>query len=420
MKPPAATEEFSTQPDLLAWLGTQISRHGDIFEARIYGTPAYVVNRPADVERVLLKNWTNYPKGQAIKRIGLLLGNGLMVSKGELWRRQRRMIQPAFSRGILNDFIPLIVEENTRLVDRWILAANAGDRVNVTRDVSQLSLDIVLKGVFGVDYAAVAPRFQLITEEAARNFEFATAFAALGDAILEVATRRRQESSEYPDFLGLFMRARDRDSGAPMSDAQLVKEIKTLVIAGHETTASTLNWTWYLVSQHPAAEGRMLAEISERLPDIPSLNADALPAFSYVRNVIDEALRMYPAGWLLTRRAIAEDQLGEYTVPAGTEIYIAPYFIQRSPRLWEAPETFNPDRFQDAEESARRSLSFLPFSIGPRNCIGEYLARLEMQIHVILVASRLKLRYREESNPPMAAGVNLLSARDFLMHPERY
>jgi cytochrome P450 len=181
-----------------------------------------------------------------------------------------------------------------------------------------------------------------------------------------------------------------------------------------------LNWTWYLVSQHPAAEGRMRAEISERLPDIPSLNADALPAFSYVRNVIDEALRMYPAGWLLTRRAIAEDQLGEYTVPAGTEIYIAPYFIQRSPRLWEAPETFNPDRFQDAEESARRSLSFLPFSIGPRNCIGEYLARLEMQIHVILVASRLKLRYREESNPPMAAGVNLLSARDFLMHPERY
>jgi cytochrome P450 len=137
-----------------------------------------------------------------------------------------------------------------------------------------------------------------------------------------------------------------------------------------------------------------------------------------VRQVIEEALRIYPPGWLMTRRAIREDQLGEYFVPAGTEIYIAPYYMQRHPGLWTAPDEFDPDRFDPSTSQDRPGLAMLPFSVGPRNCIGEHLARMEMQFHLIIVGSRLRMRLVGAESPTLAAGVNLLSAHDFIMSPE--
>ena len=139
--------------------------------------------------------------------------------------------------------------------------------------------------------------------------------------------------------------------------------------------------------------------------------------FTYTRKVIDEALRLYPPGWLMTRKAIRDDHLGDYFVPAGTEIYISPYYIQRNPRFWQAPDRFEPDRFNEGS-LGQSSMTMLPFSVGPRNCIGEHLARMEMQIHVMMVGKRLRLRYIESEPPVLAAGVNLLSAHDFVMTPE--
>jgi cytochrome P450 len=201
-----------------------------------------------------------------------------------------------------------------------------------------------------------------------------------------------------------------------MSGGQLANEVKTLIVAGHETTASTLNWTWYLLSQHPDIEARLTSEL-ERLmgSDVPVWTE--LPKFTYARSVIEEALRLYPAGWLLTRKAMKDDRLGEYFVPAGTEIYVPVFYIQRHPALWPNPSRFDPDRFAPEKAQPAHPLAMLPFSAGPRNCIGEPLARLEMQFHVMMIARRLSLSYSETAIPELDIGVNLRSKHNFLMRP---
>jgi cytochrome P450 len=411
--PAGPVEAYSNTEDLLTWLGRQCERFGDIYKASIYGTDVYVLNAPEYIAHVLLKNWQNYPKGQAIKRIAFLLGNGLMVSKGDLWTRQRRMMQPAFTKSALGTLTDVITSANTTLLSKWEDAARMHTDVNVTRDVSLMILDIVLMSIFGDDHQEVAPQFRVVSEEAARDLEFAVFFTSLGKTILQVAEKRRRENRKASDFLGTLMDARDRESGEGMSDSQLTKEIMTLIVAGHETTASTLNWTWYLLSQNPEVD----AKLSEELVTLSASqrpNADDLKRANYTRQVIEEALRMYPPGWLMTRKAAKDDQIGEYFVPAGTEMYISPYYIQRHPGLWEAPDLFNPDRF----DSDASPLVMIPFSLGPRNCIGEHLARMEMQIHLMMIARRLRLRYVENNPPALAAGVNLLSANDFVMTPE--
>jgi len=415
--PDGPSEKFDRNDDLLTWLGAQFATYGDIFRASIYGNEVYVLGAPALVRRVLLDNWENYPKGRAIKRIALLLGNGLMVSQGELWKRQRRMIQPAFSRQALKPLTAMIVAANAELLSKWEAAARAQATVNVTRDVSEMILLVVLKSLFGDDYPAIAPFFRVVADDPARNFEFATEFHALRQHIVDVARRRRAEERRAVDFLGLLMEARDRDSGATMSDVQLAREIMTLIVAGHETTASTLNWTWLLLSLHPEVDAKLGVELAPVARE-PVSGLQELPRCDYARHVIEEALRLYPPGWLMTRRAVADDHLGNYFVPAGTEIYLSPYHIQRNPRLWETPGTFDPDRHDGAQWRAQDSLAMLPFSAGPRNCVGEHLARLEMEIHLSMIASRLRLRRTDLKPARVAAGVNLLSATDFIMAPQ--
>jgi len=242
-------------------------------------------------------------------------------------------------------------------------------------------------------------------------------FRSLRKIVVQVIAQRRKENINSTDILGMLMEARDRESGRAMPDSQLVNEIMTIVVAGHETTASTLNWTWYSLSQHPEVEEKLSSEIVNLLaggfPDLRDL-----PKFAYTRQVLEEAMRLYPPGWLMTRRALKDDHLGDYFVPAGTEIYISPYFIQRHPDLWEAPDCFNPDRFDPDHLQDRHSLTMLPFSAGPRNCIGEYLARIEMQIHLMTIAKSLRLRYVEKKPLELEFGVNLRNKYDFIMMPE--
>lgn len=415
--PPGPEEKYDTREDLLRWIDRQFKEYGDIYKGSVYGANAYVLRAPEYAQHVLRKNWQNYPKGQAIKRIALLLGSGLMVSEGDLWKKQRRMIQPAFHRSAIATLMDVITKANVALCEAWTRAAQDKQKVNVTRDVSLMALGVVLTAIFGADHEPAMAHFNLLSDESARNLEFAQEFRSLGKFVVELAGQRRKQNLHSADMLGMLMEARDRDTGERMSERQLVNEILTLVVAGHETTASTLNWAWYLLSQHPQVEAKLSRELaSVPIGDVVSI--DGLTRFPYTRQVLEETLRLYPAGWLMTRRALRDDQIGEYFVPAGTEIYIPPYFIQRHPALWPAPDQFDPDRFDPAQPQERHPLAMLPFSAGPRNCIGDLLARVEMQIHLMTIAKRLRLRYEDKTPPEMDAGVNLRSRHDFLMMPE--
>jgi len=412
--PSGPTEAYKPAEDLLQWLGRNFDTFGDIYKASIYGTAAYVIRDPEIVYHVLVENWQNYEKGLMIQRVAMLLGHGLMVSEGEVWKRQRRTIQPTFNHGNVDTLVGLMATVNAELSKKWQEAAQKNEPVNVTRDVSGMALEVVLRFLFGIDYERIRTDFDLISHEPARNVAFARSFRALGKVILGMVERRREGSSPSADALSLLVQARDPRTGDTIGDSQLVDEIFTLIIAGHETTASTLNWTWYLLSQHPEIEARMVAEIDQQT----FCGVEDLPKFPYTRRVLDEAMRLYPAGWLLTRKALADDWLGDYFLPAGTEVYVPPYFIHRNPNLWVNPEQFAPERFEEENVKSRHRLAAIPFSSGPRNCIGALFARTEMQIHLILVAKCLRLRFTPPRPIELDPGVNLRSKYDFEMFPE--
>ena len=413
--PPGPQEDYQPTDDLLDWMGRQFTRFGDTYKASLYGTNVYVTRHLDFARHVLVENSQNYVKGQFIKRIAFLLGNGLMVSEGELWKRQRRLIQPAFHRKSIGSLTQMMAAVNDALLLKWRLAAQRSESVNLTRDVSAMALEIVLRSIFGNDYEQISPHFSLLSEEPARNLAFAQAFRNLGKIILQLVDRRRRLPSTFDDTLGHLMRARDPLSGLVMQDRQLVDEILTLIVAGHETTASTLNWTWYLISQHPEVEERLSDELKS-LTVVPGL--EDLSNFPYARQIIEESMRLYPAGWLMTRKSLRDDRLGGYFVPSGTEIYIPPYFIQRDPEVWVDPDRFDPDRFRPENLEHRHPLAMIPFSAGPRNCIGALFARVEMQIHLLIVASRLRLRYVQSRPLELDAAVNLRSKYDFIMYPQ--
>jgi cytochrome P450 len=389
--PSGPGEPYRAGHDLLHWIGGNFARFGDTFSASIFGTHTLVTRSPQIAHHVLVSNWRNYRKGQIIKRVGLLLGHGLMVSEGELWKSQRQRIQPAFHRNAIAAMAPIITRSNLALRERWLTAAATGAAINVTADVSRLALEVILKCLFGEDrdYDDIAPDFAVLCDDRTRSLQFADKFRTLAEPVLAVIERRRAAPVAGIDILATLMAARDRDTGEPMPQPQLVNEILTLVVAGHETTVSTLAWIWYLLSQHPEIDNKLGDELAELSPDsTPELGGVA--QFTYARQVIEEAMRVFPPGWLVTRRALGNDRLGNYAIVRGAEVYLPLYFIQRHPG-WRAPDSFRPDRFGEPPEEKTR-FAMLPFSAGFRNCIGEGLARLEMQLHLIIIAQVLRMR----------------------------
>jgi cytochrome P450 len=414
--PPGPADAYDPSEDLLQWMQLNFERFGDIYSARIFGASVYVVNTPQMAEHVLLKNWSNYlRKGQAVKRIAFSLGPGLISINGERWASQRRMIQPAFTREAVNALFDAICIPNQSLCVRWQQAAAAGQSLNVTRDLSVTVLEVTLRALFGRDYGSVASEFQVIADES-RNLEFARVCSDLASLIVAIVQARRKRHGDDTDILGQMMSARDRQ-GLPMPDAQLARETLTLVIAGHETTASVLNWIWYLLAKHPDMQSRVAVEVRDSKAK-EALSMRTLDQLSYTCSVVEEALRLYPPLWLMTRKAIKPDLLGGYRVPGGTEIYISPYLLQRHPHLWKDPDRFDPDRFEGGNAENQRHLSMCPFGAGPRNCIGEYFARVEMQVHLATVIDTLSLCDTVEEPAGIVAGVNLLSRDHFIMRPQ--
>jgi cytochrome P450 len=230
--------------------------------------------------------------------------------------------------------------------------------------------------------------------------------------------RRAAEAEEHLDFLAMLMSARDKETGAPMSERELIDEVMTLVVAGHETTASALNWTWYLLALHPEVEARLHAEIdASRAVSAASLaQMEALP---YTQQVVSEALRLYPPGWLLSRRALDADVLAGFEIPAGADVLFSPYLLHRHPRFWADPDAFRPERFAAENEAERPRFAYMPFAAGPRHCIGETFALYEMLMHLYKVARRYRLTYLPTEPVELEAQINLRTKNPLYMRLER-
>jgi len=416
-EPPEAELRFDVgAPDVLERMIELFSRHGDIYRVLMPArrSYAYVIHHPDDVRRVLVSNHRNYVKGVDRDRIKVLLGRGIMTSEGELWQRQRRMMQPLFHRRVVGEFARIISEANDRLIAQWEVKGARGDCVNITEEMSELTLGIVLRSIFGDDADQVSEPFAIVTREPARDLEFVYRFRALGALVAKLVEQRRAQGKEHFDYLGMLMHARDKETGAAMSERQLIDEVMTLVVAGHETTASVLNWTWYLLAQHPDVEERLCMELAAQTHDTaPSLAW--MEALTYAGQVLNEAMRLYPPGWLLSRRTIGPDVLAGYEIAAKADVLLPLYLLHRHPRYWNNPDSFEPDRFSPERAAERPRFAFVPFAAGPRHCIGETLALYEMLMHVYKVVPRFRLTLVPDGKVELEAQINLRARRPLKM-----
>ncbi len=418
--PPLAPDRFDvgSTPDSLDRLVAAAEHCGDVFRIHAPGrrSDTWIINNPADIKRVLVTNHRNYTKGVGLDRVKILLGNGIMTSEGELWRRQRRMIQPMFHRRVTEGFGALIERCVDERIERWQGFATRDAAVNITAEMSALTLDIILRAIFGRDLGWLTSRmgtnpFAIVTEHAARDLQFAYRFRSLTHLVGELVARRRDAGEEHHDFLGMLIGARDKEHGAAMPDRELIDEVMTLVVAGHETSAAALTWTWYLLATHPEIDARLAAEL-DATPDRAGMTFADAEDLRYTQAVIKEAMRLYPPGWLLTRRTIGPDTLSGYAVPAGTDVMLSPYLIQRHPLHWDQPAEFRPERFLGAAVDPRDRWIYIPFAAGPRHCVGENFAMYEMTLHVSRVARRWHLEYIDDGPIDIEAAINLRTRRD--------
>jgi cytochrome P450 len=426
-QPPEAELQFDigATDDSLERMIELFARYGDTY--RVFSPTrkayTYVVHHPDDVKRVLVSNHRNYTKGMGLDRVKILLGKGLMTSEGDLWKRQRYMMQPFFHRRVITEFAQTLEKANDRFIARWEALAARGEPVNITDEMSELTLDIVLRSIFGRDLDRLSEQaggnpFDVVTKDQERNLQFAFKFRSLAKVVASLMERRRSTDEEHFDYVAMLMSARDKDTGAPMSDRELIDEVMTLIVAGHETTASGLNWTWYLLSQNPEAEARLHAEI-DAAPDMSTPNLAQMESLAYTQQVVNEALRLYPPGWLLSRRAIEADVLGGYDIPAGSNVLLPLYLLHRDGRFWKDPERFWPERFAPEHEAERPRFSYMPFAAGPRHCIGETFALYEMLMHLYKVARRYRLTYVPDKPLQLEAQINLRTLHPLHMRLER-
>ena len=413
--PPEAELQFDvgSTDDSLERMVELFARHGDTYRVFVPARRSYtyVIHHPDDVKRVLVGNHRNYTKGVGLDRVKILLGKGIMTSEGELWKRQRYMMQPLFHRRVITEFAQLIATANDRFIARWEQLAGRGELVNLTDEMSELTLEIVLRSIFGRDLDRLTQQlggnpFEVVTREQSRDLQFAYKFRSLTKLVAQLIERRRAEPEEHFDYVAMLMAARDKETGEPMGARELIDEIMTLIVAGHETTASGLNWSWYLLSQHPEAEARLHAEL-DAAPELAAPTLAETEALAYTSQVVNEALRLYPPGWLLSRRTIGADVLGGFEVPAGTNVLLPLYLLHRHPRYWKEPDRFWPERFAPEHEAERPRFAYMPFAAGPRHCIGETFALYEMLMHLYKVARRYRLVHVPDKPLELEAQINL-------------
>lgn len=386
----------------LEFLAEMVAGYGDLTSHYTDGELVYLVNRADLVRHVLKDNHTNYSKDRTPDDTMLrpLLGNGLLTSSGADWARQRHLCAPAFRPGVVAGFDGVITEAATHLADRW--AASSGP-LRVDHDFTSLTLTVIVRAMLGADLLGIGEGFGRAVDAvnrfighyvpsedndpadtAQRRTGFVQARQFLNVVTqLIIAGRRSDPNDGHHDLLAAMI--------SSMSDAELRDQVLTIVMAGHETTAKALTWTVYLLDQHPRAAAAVYAEVDRILGGRVPTAAD-LPSLVQCRWAVEEAMRLYPPVWLISRRALGADVVGGYDVDPGTLICISPYVLHRDPRYWTDPLAYQPSRFAPALAAARPSHAYVPFGGGPRVCIGQHLALVEAVLVLATVASRLRLR----------------------------
>ena len=417
--PPGPAEPFDVNADLESFelMNRGFERYGDLYQVKPLRRerPTYVASHPDLVQHVLASNRRNYVKGIGFELVKMLLGNGLIVSDGDHWLKQRRMIQPAFHRDNIERMAEVVRAANVRRLEVWEGHAASGEPIDITQDASELALEIILGSIFGNDLSTFENEdgsnpFSLLIEHTERDLALVVKFRALRKLVARLIEERRSEdrTPERPDFLSLYMQARDRETSEAMAEKDLIDEIMTIVVAGHETTAATVNWVWYLLSGAPDVERKVHAEV-DALPSSGAPGFEDLGRLPYTKRVMYEALRLYPPVWLFTRRAVEADVLGGYRVDPGTDILLSPWIVHRHPDFWDDPEAFRPERFTETGVNERHDYAYFPFSMGPRRCTGDFFATVEVLTHVGLMARRFRLRYAPDRPLELEPGVNLRS-----------
>jgi cytochrome P450 len=379
------------QRDPLSFGLAMTQQYGDIVRIRLLLWPAYLVNHPDGVKHILQENQQNYNKDLYPYEIFKpLLGRGLVTNDGKSWLHQRRLMQPAFhrkqdfaERAQQLDIAAEMLRLTLRIVGQALFNIDIGDEMHI---VGQ-ALTTVNKLLSDYIYAPFPP----LNVPTMRNRIIQTAFRTLDQVVQGIINQRRQQNMDTDDLLSMLLSVRDEETGQGMNDQQVRDEVMTLLIAGYETVSTALVWTWYLLSQYPEVEHRLHSELDIVLGgDQPTV--EHLAELSYTRMVIEEALRLYPPAWIFGRKAIADDEIGGYFIPASSMIVLSPYITHRHPAFWDNPEVFDPERFTPECSAGRPHFAYFPFGGGPRMCIGNNFALMEMQLILATIAQRYKLR----------------------------
>jgi cytochrome P450 len=387
----------------------------------------YCVFHPDGVKAVLAGSRDRYSKGNRFyKQIAQAFGWGLLTSEGERWQRQRRLVQPLFTRKQIATYSELMADEATAVAGRWDRAARNGGDVDANADMVQLALRVVGRAIFGDDVAravdvldsafpvlnrhtfrrAISPLAPPASWPTPANRRAARAQRALYALVDELIAHRQRVGDDGEDLLSRLLRARDLDTGEPMDLQQVRDEALIFLLAGHETTSTALTFTLHLLGRHPSeqrlVQGELDAVLGGRAPAL-----DDTPALERTTMAIKEAMRLYPPAYALGRLSVTENEIGGYRIPAGSYVVVSQFATHRHPQFWEEAEAFDPSRFTPEREGARHPHAYFPFGGGPRGCIGSHFAMLEAIIAVALLLQRFQIHSRLQAVPLDTEGITL-------------
>jgi cytochrome P450 len=387
----------------------------DIVTTRILWRRTFIINEPNAIRHVLLDNAANYTKSEVSRRIlepGL--GRGLLTSEGETWRRHRRIMAPAFDPRSVAGYAPIMTEVTQALLAKWDALA-APREADVAAAMMHVTLHIISRAMFSSDsdeivdvvengvnqyQTSVRPRlldllhFPEWLTHLLSPLQTEGIFDEFDRKVDRLLTERgRAPDAEPKDLLARLIAARDDETGGGMTAKEVRDQVVTIFMAGHETTSQALSWTWYLLSQHPAAEAKLYDELTAVLGGRTPRYED-LANLRYTRMVIEESMRLYPPAHTMSRQPIAADEVLGQRIPAGAEVLIVPWLLHRKPSLWENPDRFDPERFAPERASARPRFAYIPFGAGPRICIGAAFAMAEAMLILATIAQRYRLQLK--------------------------
>jgi cytochrome P450 len=422
LNPLKTTLAFRREP--LRFIGDLQKQYGDIAQFRLAIWPMVFINHPDYIKRILQDNHLNYDKDVLFFQVARpVVGKGVAtVAGGHDWLRQRRLLQPAFHRQRIAALGTLITDDTSLMLQQWDIYARERRVFNVDEEMTNLTFQIIGQSLFNVDVSPknhsfrqaflqvnaflieyMATPFPPVFIPTSRNRRFLSAIETMDSLTYEIIRNRRRLQEDVGDLLSMMLNTKD-ENGQGMSDKELRDEIMTMLVAGHETAAHALAWACYLLAQHPEVEERLHAELDQILAG-RTPRVEDLPQLRYTRMVVEEALRLYPTAWLLMRRAIQDDEIGGYSIPAKSSLLWSSYFAHRHPDFWEKPEQFYPEHFSEELSAKRPGHAYIPFSSGPRVCMGNSFAMTEMQLILATIAQQYRVSiapgYRAELKPLM-------------------